>query len=524
MRLHFSLIADTIKSRFSIIRHTYGPSSDYSLKLNYPRIYWPGRQTSKLGLGDLLVLDARNLPESAQEFEGSSLICVGSAPAVFREGSCDIIEIAGEPSVYDVLEAIIDLYNDLEYWAERVRDTLVCSEGLSDLFSLYYEQLQNPVFLTNSMHEILVYVEDPQAVPVPDIYHYLNKDADKDDARENLMQDVLLSPMYEDSFQTMGPQLWIDEVFPFDSLYCNIVVDGAFRGRILVDEQVHPFKISDYALLQMLHDDIVALMCRQPLLIDDLHVGIWKHLSDIIEGAAPDHDTIERIKRRAGWQNCKQFECFVVRLLERDLTIGSGHVNCALIEQTAAGCRAFVHNDAIVAIIPFQENEGNPGALPQDLLLVMRDRLMKAGVSNGFSKLEDIKKAYQQAKLALETGERTGSTEWVFYCDDYLLSYMLGNCNGGLNALTLCHSKLQALIDYDAQRNLEYVKTLKSYVENNCSQVETCRELFLHRSTLLQRLKRIEEITRLNLDDKKTRLYLLVYFSLAMQQDQVFLA
>ena len=212
-----------------------------------------------------------------------------------------------------------------------------------------------------------------------------------------------------------------------------------------------------------------------------------------------------------------------MQLYERDLTIGSGHVNCALIEQTVPKCRAFMHNDSIVAIIPFQKDENTPGALPQNLLLVMRDRLMKAGVSNAFSKLENIKQAHQQAKLALETGRRLGNTEWVYYCDDYFLPYMLGNCNKELAHPTLCHSKLQALIDYDAERNLEYVKTLRSYVENNCSQAETCREMFLHRSTLLQRLKRIEEITKFNLEDKNTRLYLLVYFAFVAQHDPAFL-
>ncbi len=81
----------------------------------------------------------------------------------------------------------------------------------------------------------------------------------------------------------------------------------------------------------------------------------------------------------------------------------------------------------------------------------------------------------------------------------------------------LCHSKLRLLLDYDSKHDLEYTRTLRGYLENNCSQAETCKALYMHRSTLIQRLKRIAEITKLDLDDKDLRLYLRMYFA-AMDQ------
>lgn len=47
---------------------------------------------------------------------------------------------------------------------------------------------------------------------------------------------------------------------------------------------------------------------------------------------------------------------------------------------------------------------------------------------------------------------------------------------------------------YDAKHNSELVKTLRAYLQNNCSQKLTAEALFVHPNTLAYRLKRIEEI------------------------------
>lgn len=64
---------------------------------------------------------------------------------------------------------------------------------------------------------------------------------------------------------------------------------------------------------------------------------------------------------------------------------------------------------------------------------------------------------------------------------------MLEKCVGTLSAKLLMHPKLLELMGYDRKNGLEYVKTLRCHLENNCSQAQTCRAMYLHRSTLLQR-------------------------------------
>ena len=52
----------------------------------------------------------------------------------------------------------------------------------------------------------------------------------------------------------------------------------------------------------------------------------------------------------------------------------------------------------------------------------------------------------------------------------------------------------------------QYYKTLECYVKCRYNAAHTAKELFIHRSTFLNRLERIKELTKLDLDDFASRL------------------
>ena len=58
----------------------------------------------------------------------------------------------------------------------------------------------------------------------------------------------------------------------------------------------------------------------------------------------------------------------------------------------------------------------------------------------------------------------------------------------------LCHERLLFLQEHDDSSGSDYMRTLRCYLDNHCNVVQTARELFIHRSTLLYRLEKIKEI------------------------------
>ena len=60
---------------------------------------------------------------------------------------------------------------------------------------------------------------------------------------------------------------------------------------------------------------------------------------------------------------------------------------------------------------------------------------------------------------------------------------------------------LGSLIDYDARRKAELVRTLTQYLEHGGNYDATAAELSVHKSTLKYRLQRIRELTGVELND-----------------------
>jgi sugar diacid utilization regulator len=66
---------------------------------------------------------------------------------------------------------------------------------------------------------------------------------------------------------------------------------------------------------------------------------------------------------------------------------------------------------------------------------------------------------------------------------------------------TFVREWLGALLDYDARRKAELVRTLTQYLEHGGNYDATAAELSVHKSTLKYRLQRIRELTGLELND-----------------------
>lgn len=80
------------------------------------------------------------------------------------------------------------------------------------------------------------------------------------------------------------------------------------------------------------------------------------------------------------------------------------------------------------------------------------------------------------------------------------------------------HRELIGKIElYDSQNQTELLNTLICYYKNDCNARITAKELFIHKNSVIYRVKRIEEIIGLNLSDPEDRFNL----QLSLKLDQI---
>ena len=131
---------------------------------------------------------------------------------------------------------------------------------------------------------------------------------------------------------------------------------------------------------------------------------------------------------------------------------------------------------------------------------------MRAGLSDVFDDLFSARLFYQQASAALEHGIMMGSDERCFAFQDFALGVLVMNSLGELPVEMYYPEGLHRLAEHDAGSPVSYVETLRVYLDQNMSVSKTAQALFVHRSTLLERITRIERILGMDLRDPEERL------------------
>ena len=136
------------------------------------------------------------------------------------------------------------------------------------------------------------------------------------------------------------------------------------------------------------------------------------------------------------------------------------------------------------------------------------------GISNSFADFSQLHDYFIQASYAADHGNTDG---FLHYFRDHALEYMLSSCTGELSTASLLSHGLTALLEYDEKKGTDYANTLRLYLENEMSVTKTSQMLFIHRSSLMKRLDKIQKILRSDLEDGKVRLYYRICLELIRQ-------
>ena len=145
--------------------------------------------------------------------------------------------------------------------------------------------------------------------------------------------------------------------------------------------------------------------------------------------------------------------------------------------------------------------------LSRDLSDAARHHRLYAGISRVHSGIDSFRTAFHEARRALELGRALAPDRLITYFGDLGVYRVLFAVRETGEMQAFYDDMLGHLVRYDQEKKTELVSTLDAYLcANNATEVAL--RLNLHRNSLLYRLRRIREITGLELDDAETRLAL----------------
>src|SRR5699024_8335684 len=109
--------------------------------------------------------------------------------------------------------------------------------------------------------------------------------------------------------------------------------------------------------------------------------------------------------------------------------------------------------------------------------------------------------SFKKAQLALDMSmKQKGRGERVSF-DDTQLNRLLVHFANDKEVQEITMATLKPLVDYEEKREMELIDTFIAYDNQNGNVSQAARVLNLHRQSLLYRLRKIESLTNLSLDN-----------------------
>src|SRR4029077_16275649 len=115
---------------------------------------------------------------------------------------------------------------------------------------------------------------------------------------------------------------------------------------------------------------------------------------------------------------------------------------------------------------------------------------------------------YREAEQAVTMGTRLFGGGRTVAFSDLGLYRLLFAMQAQAELRDFYDDQVRPLVDYDKRTGAGLMTTLDAFFRCHGSPTEIAGQLHLHRNTVLYRLRRIEDIGRLRLDDPETRLNL----------------
>ena len=131
---------------------------------------------------------------------------------------------------------------------------------------------------------------------------------------------------------------------------------------------------------------------------------------------------------------------------------------------------------------------------------------LNAGIGGVFSSSLHIARSYADARRTIDIAARLGRTGAAVAVDDLGIHGLLLQVADVVKLREFAHDVFGGLLTQTNGAASEYLPTLACYFRVNNSPQRAAEELHMHRNTVAYRLKRIEELTKLDLHNYRDRL------------------
>lgn len=263
--------------------------------------------------------------------------------------------------------------------------------------------------------------------------------------------------------------------------------------------------------------NLIALEMQRELGRIDLPDNMLDYfVYDLLEGHLTDEKLIQERLDYFGWNLLAKGKVQIVSIRGREQELKPDntrfHRLLARFTTTFPLFRTFVYGSDLKMLCPVRESLEQDGGFCQSLEMILEEEGLVAGVSRPLLHLPTISDFNCQAERAAELGRVLRREKNIHFYDGYAVYHALELVADREDLYQFCHSAITLLRDYDIIHETELLESLRVYLTHNRSVGESAAALYIHRNTMNYRISRIQELTKLDMNDPDVFCHLLFSF------------
>lgn len=220
------------------------------------------------------------------------------------------------------------------------------------------------------------------------------------------------------------------------------------------------------------------------------------------------------------WHRNDEYQLIVLQIFGvREFEQGAPYLCQQLERMFEYSCTFRTDREIIWIINCTREKKCTKEDFSSRVTYLIRDFGCKAGLSNRFHDFTLLSNYRRQADIALEIGNKKDSYRWLYTFKEYTLDYMMNQATVLFSPEQLAHEGLQKLQEYDDEHETEFVKTLYYYIIHQFNASVAAQKLYIHRTTFIRRMERIEGLVSIKMDDPDELLHILLSYKLLERKE-----
>lgn len=417
---------------------------------------------------------------------------------VICNGEGDYIRIKDTKisEAFELVQYVFDFYED---WFSNILD-LIKEKNYREVVNSCWSVFHNPLILFDGNCRVLGLSEQYTEDEMDEEWRYLSAYGY---SSLNAIQYMRYNNQNQDFTRTGMQRFSFEGDMSYPGVTYSLYFNDMLCGRLNLLEKDRPLNTGDLQILELLADFLKVSMAEQDAGSQpEKNTNLFYNLLD---GKHVDEYQLSIQLSYQGWEKEDTFQLFLAELNYGEQDKNIMDMMIMTITQQLSSCCILQRFPLIIILCDVDKYKGQP-------VVSILSSLMKGNTISLSSSLpcRGIGCAHylmNQAKAASLYGRLQEPEAAFFHFYDYAMDYIIESPSLEDSVLA-CHPDVYYLWKRRRENKDEMFDTLKCYLSNERSLVNTAHALYVHRNTLVYRVRKLTELFHDGLDNIYTRDYI----------------